>query len=100
MVQHGAPGLAECQQLDQLAIGTAREPVGDERRSLRSFLGRLREALEQPRRREQVEPLADGVADRLDVGEAPRENEFLGEGTDAAIARAAFTALSTKASHA
>src|SRR6184192_2525930 len=53
---------------------------GDERRSLRAFFRRMSEALEQARRCERLEPLADRVPQRLDVRESAREDECFRRG--------------------
>src|SRR5205823_5071637 len=59
MIEHAAPRLANRQQLDELALGAAREPVGEERRTLRRLLRHRGEPVEHASGRERVEPLAD-----------------------------------------
>src|ERR1051325_9186399 len=76
MIEHAATGLADRQELDELALGTAREPVGDERRALCCLLRHRGESLEHARGRERLQPPADRPTHGPDPGEAPPPHQL------------------------
>src|SRR2546430_12985097 len=66
MIEHASPRLANCQQLDELAMRAAGEPVRHQGRALRRLLRHRGEPLEHACGSERLEPPADRPAYGLD----------------------------------
>jgi len=76
MIEHASPRLANCQQLDELAMRAAGEPVRDQGRALRRLLRHRGEPLEHACGSERLEPPSDRPAHGLDPSKPPREHEL------------------------
>jgi len=96
MIEHAAARLADRQEVDELAVCPAREPIRHERRALRRLLRHRREPLEQAgSSRARIAPLTASTR-----ASRPDSTNSAGPGTDSASATAVFTALSMNASDA